>query len=188
MSATPSPEAGPDGVVVVQNRWFLRALSPVILVLGLLALWGAWEVATGDQVTGVARVIVVLLLLPLAVACLVGAPTGLLMRETFAPTEITVRPAFRTRRIALADATEIRSVRAAVHTGRFQIPIGRLQVVGPRSPRGVAVRAILDETLTHADDAARVLDAWVRQRPELVADHPDVRRIFEERGVLQPLG
>ena len=172
--------------VVVRNRWLLRAASPVLLGVGVVALVAAWAVATGDSVTGVARPVVVLLLLPLGVAGVAAGPTGLLMRETFGPDEITVRPTFRTRRIALADATEIRSVRAAVHTGRSRIPVGRLQVVGPRSPRGLAVRAILDETLVNADRAAAVLDEWVRRRPELVAAHPDVRRLFEARGVLEP--
>lgn len=172
-----------DDLVVVRNRLLLRAVGPVILLVGLAALYAVYGLLTTDQVTGLARVLVIVLLLPLAFAGIFGGPTVLMLRETFTRDEITVRPILRTRRIALADATEIRQVRAAVHTGQVAIAIGRLQVVGPRSPRGAAVRAILDQTFTHADEAATILDDWVRRRPELVSD-PQVRRIFVDRGVL----
>lgn len=171
--------------VVVRDRLLLRATAPVLFFFGVAALCAIYALLTTDQVSGIARVLVIVLMIPLAFAGILGGPTALMLRETFSRDEITVRPILRTRRIALADASEIRQVRAAVHTGQVVTPIGRLQVVGPRSQGGMAVRAILDQTFTHAEEAGAILDEWVRRRPELVSD-PQVRRIFVERGALPP--
>lgn len=178
--------SGPAEVVVVRNRWWLRLLAVPVFLLGLCA-WAALVdvVVLGDLGVGM-RLLLGLVLLVFAVTATMGGPAGLLLRETFSATEITVRPMLRTRRIELASASRIRSVRAAVRTGRFTVPIGRIQVVGDETRSRFAPRAILDETFTHAEEAAAVLDEWVRRRPELVADDPVARGVFEERGVLQP--
>ena len=170
--------------VVVRNRPWLRALSIPLLGLGICA-WLALVALVTSPTAGIGiKIVIGAVVLVLAVTLTLGAPAGFLLRETFSPTGITVRKYLRARRIDAATASRIRQVRAAVRTGRFQVPIGRLQVVGDEAAGPTAPRAILDETLTHADAAMAVLDEWVRRRPELVADDRAAREVFESRGVL----
>ncbi len=172
--------------VVVRNRPWLRLLSLPLLGLGICAWLALFALVTSSTAGIGIKIVIGFVVLVLALAITLGAPAGLLLKETFSPTEITVRKYLRTHRIEAASASRIRQVRAAVRTGRFQVPIGRLQVVGDETAGPMAPRAILDETLTHAEAAMAVLDEWVRRRPELVADDRGAREVFESRGVLAP--
>lgn len=172
--------------VVVRNRWWLRLACIPLLAIGVGCLWAAAAIPGADGMGVVPRVLLVVLMLLTGLCGVLGAAVGMLMKQTFSDTQVTMRKYARTFVIDATTASRIRQVRASIHTGRSQVPIGRLQVVGDESHTRVAPRAFLDETLTNADAAMACLEEWVRRRPELVADDPAARQVFVDRGVLAP--
>lgn len=170
--------------VVVRNRWWLRLASVPIFALGVACLLVIAGILGAEGLGPVAKVLLVLLMLITGLVSVVGAAVGLLMKQTFSDTQITMRKYVRTFVIDATTASRIRQIRASIHTGRSQIPIGRLQVVGDESRTRIAPRAFIDETLTNAEAGMACLDEWVRRRPELVTGDPAARQVFVDRGVL----
>ena len=173
--------------VTVRMRWWIRLALVPIAGIGVVIWAAVVGILVGRTHTGVGALgttLIVALLLFLAVLITYSALGAWLMKQTFTATEIRVRTFWRTRVIELATASRIRQVRAAIRTGRRTVPLPRLQVVGDES-RGLPVRAQVDATLVHAEEAMAVLDEWVRRRPELVDDDPDgARRWFQGRRVI----
>lgn len=172
--------------VVVRNRGWLRVVSVPVFALGIVCLLAVLGILGTDALGLATKVFLALLMLVTGLTGVFGGAVGLLMKQTFSDTRITMRKYVRTFVIDAATASRIRQVRAAIHTGRSQIPIARLQVVGDESRTRIAPRAFIDETLTNADAGMACLDAWVRRRPELVAGDVAARQLFVDRGVLAP--
>lgn len=170
--------------VVVRNRWWLRLACVPLLGIGLACLYAAAVLPGTDGIGGVTTVLLVVLMLLTGLGGVLGAAVGLLMKQTFSDTQVTMRKYVRTFVIDASTASRIRQIRASIHTGRSQLPIGRLQVVGDESHTRMAPRAFIDETLTNAEAGMACLEEWVRRRPELVADDPAARQVFVDRGVL----
>lgn len=170
--------------VVVRNRAALRVACVPLIAFGAACLYAAVAIPGTDGIGPVAAVLLVGLMLLTGLCGVLGGAVGLLMKQTFSDSRITMRKYLRTFVIDAATASRIRQVKASIHTGRSQIPVGRLQVVGDESHTRIAPRAFIDETLTNADAGMACLDEWVRRRPELVAGDPAARQVFVDRGVL----
>lgn len=172
----------------MRNRWWMRfVLTPVAALFAVLGWYaiGALLLGHSNGMSVGTRVLVLLIVVLPTVTATVAMLIGPALKETFTPTTIRARGIGRTHTIELATASRIRQVRAAVHTGRGTVPVGRLQITGDRTHK-IPMNAILDPTLTHFDAAMAILDEWVRQRPELVADDVAARDVFVGRGVLSP--
>lgn len=105
------------------------------------------------------------------------------MREVFTPEGVSVRAAFRSRRLALADVKEVRVTQVGVHTGSVLgvIPLGRI-AVDPEPGRS-RVRAVLNAGMSNTDEAMSILDEWVRARPDIIRQD-EARELFRSRGAL----
>ncbi|MGZ4487031.1 MAG: hypothetical protein ACXVW1_03820 [Nocardioides sp.] len=170
--------------VVVRNRWWLRLAGIPLVAVGVVCLTLAVTLPASTSLGTGAKVFLVPLMLLVGLTGVFGGAVAVLMKQTFSDTQVTMRKYVRTFVIDAGTASRIRQVRASVHTGRSQVPVGRLQVVGDESRTRMAPRAFIDETLTHAEEGMACLDEWVRRRPELVAGDPAARQVFVDRGAL----
>lgn len=125
----------------------------------------------------------VLIILPFALMTTWAALFNLQFKETFTPTGIEIRKVLRTRRLQSTDISEVRLISGSVHTGMGVQRFPRVQIMG--RGREDPWHPILDGGMTNVAQALEMLDGYVRLRPEIVQD-PDLRQIFEERGVLAP--
>jgi hypothetical protein len=176
--------------VVVRND--LLAKLPAVLVLLLFDVAFAWgivaAIATGDpgwQIRSAldpgprGEIVWWVVMGPVQVGLF--ALTALLfrLRMEFSPDRVRTRRVLRWHTIRLEEMTEIVFRDATVHGGRLGTGVIPRLLVRSRSGR----RAFLQPWLTNVGPALRVVDEWVRIRPELVRGK-DTEQWYVDRGAL----
>ncbi|WGL53256.1 hypothetical protein P5P86_05375 [Nocardioides sp. BP30] len=101
------------------------------------------------------------------------------LRMDFARDRVRTRRVLRWHTIGLEDMTEIVFRDATVHRGRMGTSTIPRLVIRSSSGR----QAFLQPGLTHAGTALRIVDGWVRRRPELVRGK-DTEQWYVDRGAL----
>ena len=183
------PEAAPaEGRVTSRMSWAVLLLFvPALVVLdaGLIIGIGR-SVARADPrsmfgaSTSTAVVVIGWCLAIFFLVVVSGAIVWLLTyRVTITSEEVTTSAFFRTARLRLTGTERITYVPERVRARRTSPAVLRFDAVTPATPRSVRITS----GGGHFGRVLAVVDQWVRQRPELVADDT-TRELFEGRGAL----
>lgn len=171
---------GPKKYLAAPVIWFVDFFLLATLVKGIVerdpsaALGGAGPLGT---------LIYWVVVTPISLGLLYLSIFVLTLRMDFYPDRVRARKTLFFKTLYVAEMTRI--YWGSYHTstgyaGSRATTASRLRIMGQRRA------AFLDTSLTNFDEAMKVVDVWVRTRPELVRE-TDAERTFIGRGVLDPI-